>query len=187
MESSAAELLAATIETPRLTLRPMRQEDLDFVVRHFADPAVHRYMLDSEPITPADAAEIVDFYVAPHPPRYARWVLLRRADGEPLGTCGYHRWDHQHRHAELGYDLSPLAWGKGIMTEAVAGLLAHGFGPMALHRVEALVAPENTRSAALLLRLGFRREGLLRGSTFSGGRFHDHELFARLSSDAMPS
>jgi RimJ/RimL family protein N-acetyltransferase len=67
------------------------------------------------------------------------------------------------------------------MREAVGAMLQHGFGQMHLHRVEALVAVANTRSSHLLLRLGFAREGLLRDSFFSGGCFHDHELYAILS------
>ncbi len=66
------------------------------------------------------------------------------------------------------------------MTEALDALLTHGFRAMGLHRVEALVATANDHSAALLRRLGFEQEGLLRESFFSGSRFHDHLLFARL-------
>jgi ribosomal-protein-alanine N-acetyltransferase len=149
-------------------------------VRHFTDPAVNRYLFDAEPYKEDEAAQIIDFYVAEHPPTYVRWVLVRREDGASLGTCGYHRWDHQHRKAEVGYDLSPTAQGQGYMTEALDALLTHGFRAMGLHRVEALVATANDRSAALLRHFGFEQEGLLRESFFSGGRFHDHLLFARL-------
>jgi len=185
MHPLASELLAATLETARLTLRPISRDDLAFVVAHFTNPAVNRYMLDAEPYTADEASGIIDFYLAEHPPTYARWVLVRRDDGESIGTCGYHRWDHQHRKVEVGYDLSPTAQGQGYMTEALAALLAHGFGPMGLHRVEALVATANDASAALLRRLQFEQEGLLRDSFFSGGRFHDHALYARLADSAL--
>lgn len=174
-------LLAATLETERLLLRPIGREDLAFAVRHFTDPAVHRFMLDDEPITTAErAAEIVRFYVDTPGATYNRWVLARKADGEPLGTCGYHRWSRQHRKAEIGYDLSPAWQGQGYMREAVGAVLRHGFEALGLHRVEALVAVANERSAHLLRSLGFAREGLLRENFFSGGRFHDHELYALL-------
>jgi [ribosomal protein S5]-alanine N-acetyltransferase len=183
MTISAQELLAVQLHTERLILRPLRRDDTAFVVRHFTDPAVHRFLLDNEPITDADeAAAIVDFYLADHEPTFNRWVLVRRDDGEPIGTCGYHRWSHRHHKAEIGYDLSPAAQGHGYMTEALTAVLAHGSGAMRLHRIEALVAVANSPSARLLERLGFQREGVLRDSFFSDGRFHDHLLFARLSS-----
>lgn len=182
----AAHPLAATLQTARLTLRPLGRADLAFAVRHFTDPAVNRFLLDDEPITTAAQAEaIVDFYVAPAGDSFNRWVLVRRADGAPLGTCGFHRWSRQHRLAEIGYDLSPQHWGQGYMREAVGAMLAHGFGPLGLHRVEALVALANTRSAHLLEALGFVREGVLRDRFFSGGRYHDHALYAFL--DAIDS
>ncbi|HMQ32968.1 MAG TPA: GNAT family protein [Chloroflexaceae bacterium] len=181
MDDSPMTLLAATLETERLLLRPIGREDLAFAVRHFTDPAVHRFMLDDEPITTAErAAEIVRFYVDTPGATYNRWVLARKADGEPLGTCGYHRWSRQHRKAEIGYDLSPAWQGQGYMREAVGAVLRHGFEALGLHRVEALVAVANERSAHLLRSLGFAREGLLRENFFSGGRFPYHELYAPL-------
>jgi ribosomal-protein-alanine N-acetyltransferase len=138
-------------------------------------------MLDDEPITTAEqAAAIVEFYVAAPVATYNRWVLVPKDGGDPIGTCGYHRWSRQHHKAEIGYDLGPRWQGRGFMREAVAAMLRHGFGPMGLHRVEALVAVDNERSANLLRQLGFVREGVLHDSFFSGGRFHDHELYALL-------
>lgn len=183
MNLPASELLAATLQTARLTIRPMTRDDLEFVVRHFTDPEVNRFLLDAETYTAEEAAAIVDFYLEPHRPTYCRWVLVRREDGAPIGTCGYHRWDHHHRKAEIGYDLAPAAQGRGYMTEALTAVLAHGFGPMGLHRVEAMVATANERSAALLRRLQFQQEGILRECYFQGGKFHDHALFARLSDE----
>lgn len=167
--------------TARLLLRPIARADTAFVVRHFLDPLVQRYLLDEEPLTsPAQAAAIVDLYLEPPDAPYNRWVIVRRADDTPVGTCGFHKWNRVHRRAEIGYDLSPAFWGQGYMREAVHAMLAHGFDAMGLHRVEALVALPNTASAKLLVRLGFQREGLLRGYYFRDGAFHDHLLFACL-------
>jgi ribosomal-protein-alanine N-acetyltransferase len=181
MDDIHLDLLAVTLESERLLLRPIRREDAVFAAQHFTDPAVNRFLLDDEPITTAEqAASIVAFYVDAPGATYNRWVLVRKADGASLGTCGYHRWSQQHHKAEIGYDLSPAWHGQGYMREAVSTMLRHGFGPMGLHRAEALVAVPNVRSAHLLRQLGFAREGVLRDSFFSGGRFHDHELYALL-------
>ncbi|NTU82572.1 MAG: GNAT family N-acetyltransferase [Chloroflexales bacterium] len=182
IDSVPADPLAVTLETDRLLLRPIRREDTPFAVRHFTDPEVYRFMRDDEPITTAEqATAIVAFYVDQPGDTYNRWVLVRKTDGVALGTCGYHRWNRQHRKAEIGYDLSPTWQGQGYMREAVAAMLAHGFTAMHLHRIEAVVAVANARSAHLLRQLGFAHEGVLRESFFSGGQFHDHLLFARLS------
>jgi len=61
------------------------------------------------------------------------------------------------------------------------------------HRLElmtpaetACVTPGNLRSAALLAKLGFTREGLLRDYGEWYGAFHDQELWERLVSDPLP-
>ena len=65
--------------------------------------------------------------------------------------------------AMLGYAIDSDHEGRGLMREALEAALADAFGPrMQLHRVQANVRPENSRSLALLARLGFEQEGLAR-------------------------
>jgi [ribosomal protein S5]-alanine N-acetyltransferase len=124
---------------------------------------VQRFLLDEEPLGSAEeAAAIIDFYLERPDAPFNRWVVLRREDGEPLGTCSFHKWSRVHARAEIGYDLSPAFWGRGYMSEAVGAMLYYGFGPLGLHRVEVQVALPNTPSTKLLHRLGFQLEGVLR-------------------------
>ena len=82
--------------------------------------------------------------------------------------------------ALLGYSIDAAHEGRGLMREALDAVLADAFGPrVGLHRVQANVRPENTRSLALLERLGFEREGLAREYLFIDGAWHDHVLTAR--------
>ena len=60
---------------------------------------------------------------------------------------------------EIGYILAPAQQGRGLMTEAVAALVAYCFGELAVHRIEALIHPDNTASIRLVERLGFLCEG----------------------------
>ena len=168
-------------ETERLILRPMASGDTDFVFRHFSDPQVHQYLLDEPPVTQyAQAEEIVQFYLEPAGKSHNRWVIVRKDENQPIGTCGYHKWDKQHFRAEIGYDLGPDFWGQEYMTEALRAVLAHGLGPMQLHRIEAMVDVRNLRSSRLLQKLGFKQEGILRDCYHLDGKFYDHALFALL-------
>ena len=56
--------------------------------------------------------------------------------------------------------------------------LDHCFGPVMLHRVEATVRPENAASRAVLAKVGFREEGLLRRYLEVDGAWRDHLLVA---------
>ena len=86
--------------------------------------------------------------------------------------------------ALLGYSIDAAHEGRGLMREALDAVLADAFGPrVGLHRVQANVRPENTRSLALLERLGFEREGLAREYLFIDGAWCDHVLTARRAPD----
>ncbi len=172
------------LETERLILRQMTLEDTDFVFQHFSDSAVSHYLMDEPPVTEvAQAQEIIQFYLEPEEKTHNRWVMVRKSDHQPIGTCGFHKWDKRCFRAEIGYDLSPSCWGQGYMTESLRAVISNGFEQMGLHRIEALVYVENDRSIQLLQRLGFKQEGVLRDYFYLDGEFYDHYLFALLQNE----
>ena len=119
----------------------------------------------------------------------AFWAVCL-ADGDLVGNLflapsGPPQW----RTWELGYVFHPDRWGQGLATEACCGLLDHVFTDLAAHRVLARCNPENTRSWALLERVGFRREGHQRAAasfaTDVDGQpvWHDAFLYAVLDTE----
>jgi ribosomal-protein-alanine N-acetyltransferase len=70
---------------------------------------------------------------------------------------------------------------KGLMTEAVGAIIDFGFGKLHLNRIEALVGAENTASLRLMEKFNFVQEGVLRQHYFTGDKFEDSVVFARLS------
>ncbi|WP_237052223.1 GNAT family N-acetyltransferase [Mycobacterium tuberculosis] len=98
----------------------------------------------------------------------AGWAVLRPVD---------HRQCHP-RGLAVGLDLPSAATGGGVATGALALGLDHCFGPVMLHRVEATVRPENAASRAVLAKVGFREEGLLRRYLEVDRAWRDHLLMA---------
>jgi len=90
------------------------------------------------------------------------------------------------RNATIGYDLKRAHWGNGIAAEAVLEAIRAAFagrlacGP--LHRIQADTIPGNVASEKLLLKLGFREEGLRRECVYLRGEYHDMKCFALISS-----
>src|SRR5258706_497539 len=116
-----------------------------------------------------------------HAGRAARFVLQPEGSesGPILGTCNYTNIVRGPFLAcHLGYQLARSSERRGLMTEALRATNAFVFDAMRLHRIMANFRPENERSARLLDRLGFVREGLARDYLFIDGAWRDHILTA---------
>jgi ribosomal-protein-alanine N-acetyltransferase len=109
--------------------------------------------------------------------RSMRLHLFRRHDGVLIGNSNYSSIVLGAWHCcNLGYKIGQAWEGQGLMREALELGIAHAFGPLNLHRIQANYMPHNTRSAALLERLGFVQEGLARGYLRIAGAWQDHVL-----------
>ena len=80
----------------------------------------------------------------------------------------------------MGFTLAPAHQGQGYGTEAVTALLGHCFDTLGLHRVVAVTDALNTPSAALLARVGMRREAHFHENVFFKGAWGSELLFAVL-------
>ena len=88
--------------------------------------------------------------------------------------------------AQIGYWTGERHAGRGYMQDAVRTLVAHAFGTMRLHRIEAACIPGNARSIRVLEKAGFEREGLLRSYLRINGTWQDHYIYARIAGEARP-
>ena len=111
------------------------------------------------------------------------WMVAARDGDAVIGTCTMFRFEPRHRRAEIGYALRSDHWGRGLAREAAELALDWAFRVLDLHRVEADIDPRNDGSRALLQRLGFSSEGLLRQRSFVGDDVSDTELFGLLATD----
>ena len=80
----------------------------------------------------------------------------------------------------LGYYAFAGFEGRGLMTQALRAVVNHAFGHLGLHRVEANIQPGHVASIALAKRCGFQLEGYSPRYLKIGGRWRDHERWARV-------
>jgi ribosomal-protein-alanine N-acetyltransferase len=148
------------LETTRLLLREVRESDKEAIFILRSDPRVRCYSGHPTFISNLEAEERIHMLQAGFASGEAlHWCLESKAEERMIGDFAFWKILKQHRRAEIGYELLPDWWGKGIMTEAMKTLLGFGFESMKLHSVEANVTPGNKASVSLLLRNGFRLEG----------------------------
>ncbi|HUL57297.1 MAG TPA: GNAT family N-acetyltransferase [Usitatibacter sp.] len=121
--------------------------------------------------------------------RAARFVLQQGPEGGAiLGTCNYTNIVRGPFLAcYLGYQVARDREGGGLMAEALRATNEFMFNVMRVHRIMANYRPENARSARLLERLGFAKEGLAREYLFIDGAWRDHVLTALTHPSFDPS
>jgi ribosomal-protein-alanine N-acetyltransferase len=109
------------------------------------------------------------------------FLLRIKETNQPIGECGFHTWNNTHRRAELFYLLrNDEHKQRGFMSEALTTVLAHGYDVMNLHRVQAMVAPDNIPSICLLRKNGFTFEGTMRQDYVVDGVNTDSDCYSLL-------
>lgn len=100
-----------------------------------------------------------------------------------IGSIGYVHFDWIARKTEIGYWIASDEQGKGIVSKATKRLIEYAFDELGMNRIEIRCSTENSRSAAVPLRLGFRKEGEFRQAELIHDRLHDFNIYALLASD----
>jgi [ribosomal protein S5]-alanine N-acetyltransferase len=149
----------SVLETGRLILRQLTEEDAEFIVELLNDPAFLRFIGDRNVRTIEDARR----YILTGPTAmYARHgiglLLVEMKDSStPIGICGLIKRDTLED-IDVGFAFLPVYRGHGYAREATAAVLDHGRNTLGLRRIVAIVNPENVVSARLLHDLGFTFE-----------------------------
>lgn len=173
-----------TLATERLVLRELLPSDAEDVFVFRSDAEVQKF--NSEPMKEVrEALALIEDLRADYAARKGvLWGVTLRERNQVLGLIGFNTWNRYHRRAEIGYDLARAHWGQGIASEAVKAILAFGFDAMELHRVEACTIADNFRSARMLEKLGFQREGTQREFSWEeDGTFHDSAIYGILQQE----
>lgn len=104
-------------------------------------------------------------------------------EGRMAGVIGCVKMDLGNRTCEIGYWLGDTYRGMGIMTTVCEAMLEYLFESMLLNRAEIRCAPENIKSIAVPIRLGFKKEGVVRQAAWLNDRFIDLAVYGMLAED----
>ncbi|ASI35888.1 MULTISPECIES: GNAT family protein [Exiguobacterium] len=172
------------LTTERFVLRELENKDARDLFKILSDEDV-MYYYGSDPLaTVYEAKNVISYFKEQFTQGKAiRWAIADLQTNQLIGTIGFHNWLAQYHRAEIGFEVSQDYWKQGVASEAARAVLTHGFEDFALHRISALVAPENLASNALVQKLGFQSEGLLEDYAYSHGRFMDLTIYRMLASE----
>jgi ribosomal-protein-alanine N-acetyltransferase len=151
-----------TLALPSVVLRPVRLNDREFLIGHWSDRAVRRFLFDGTPAVVGEIERaIVDSARDFAARRFGLWLICPAPGDAPIGTVGLRPLDDLG--LEVFYSLTPGVWGRGYATEAARGVIDYALGPLALTEVFAEVDEGNTASAAVLERVGMSPFGKVAG------------------------
>lgn len=114
-------------------------------------------------------------------------AVTEAVSGRLIGDASLRRTSTLHRQGEIGFVIHPDARGRGLATEAAGAMVRLGFEALALHRIVGRCDARNTASAAVLARLGMRREAHLVGNEWVKGEWTDELVYALLSAEWVGS
>ncbi|HLT61174.1 MAG TPA: GNAT family protein [Microlunatus sp.] len=173
--------------TERPVLRALREDDLPFLDRLSTDPDV---------LGPFEWPGFTDVRA-----RRRRWeqdgfigthaAMIAITDEED-NAVGIVSWKSEGRGTpvgvtyEIGIAVAPEHRGRGLGSTAQRQLVDHLFDHTTANRIEATTNGENHAEQRALEKAGFTREGVLRGRSFIGGRYHDTVYYGLLRSDVRP-
>jgi len=146
----------AVISTPRLLLRPWREEDLEPFAAMNADPRVMQFL--PKALTRAESEAVIERNrrrIERH--GFCVWSIEAPGVAPFVGRVGMSMFEADVPFApcvEIGWRPAFDHWGKGYATEAARAALDFGFATLALHEIVAFTVPANVRSRAVMERLG---------------------------------
>ena len=168
------------LETSRLLLREIVESDLPDIHEYGSNPEVCRYTLWG-PNTLEESNNFIENSIKEQlvkPRKNIGLGIILKSENKLVGGCGFTNIS-SHK-ASIGYVLNRNYWGKGIATEAAKALVSFGFTTLKLHRIFALVFPDNIASSNVLVKTGMTLEGRLRDEYVKHGVFHDSLVYGIL-------
>jgi RimJ/RimL family protein N-acetyltransferase/8-oxo-dGTP pyrophosphatase MutT (NUDIX family) len=173
-----------TLTDGEITLRPWRDSDVELVPGD--DEEIARWFDYPEPASRPDLAAAVNRWHEQYDDGRSVVNFAVEVEGEtgPVGNVEVRRADHGVGH--VSWTTYKPFRGRGIAPRAVRMLAAYAFTELGLERLQAEVDPQNTASARVAIRSGFRREGVLRGNTTLAGERHDTIVYGLRRDDPRP-
>ncbi|WP_165815186.1 GNAT family N-acetyltransferase [Levilactobacillus bambusae] len=172
------------IDTPRLTLRPLAQSDLE----DFFELVSNKRVAKMAGFSAAPSLENAGYVMQ----RYLNNPLAMGIELKPtrrlIGTIEL--FERMTNHGipdqfawDLGYSLQEATWGHGYMTEAGHVFLAQAVRDTPVEAIYASFLVENERSKHVLEKLGFHYEGEVKHPEFALFAAGQHEIIYKQTRD----
>ncbi len=172
------------IKTERLYLRPYQKEDIPAVFKVlFKNPEIAKWMLFDPPKKITETQAFFEESRKNFPEKGITFVILENK--KFAGILGLEfekqKYGTKINSSRLGYWLDPASHGRGIMTEAVKGVINFAFQKLRLHKIETGHFTGNVSSQRVIEKCGFRKIGVHKKHFFRHNQWLDHLEYEKLA------
>ncbi|WP_339909372.1 GNAT family N-acetyltransferase [Symmachiella dynata] len=142
------------LQTPRLSLREMSLDDLDFVASMLSDPEVMRYY--PKCYTRSEAQAWIERQLMRYEQHgHGLWLVNEKTTGEPVGQVGLvQQLIEATAETEVGYLIHRPFWRRGLGTEAARGCRDFAFQELGKKELISLIRPVNIPSQGVATNIG---------------------------------
>ena len=143
------------IETERLILREINNDDFDVLHRMNSDPVIMKYVGDGSTRNEAQMIKELEMLISHYTrkPGLGIWATILKDTNSFVGASGLVHYDNTQE-IEVGYRVLKEHWSKGYATEASLGLLKYGFETLKLNRIVSSAHVENFASRKVMEKIG---------------------------------
>ncbi|MFT4034354.1 MAG: GNAT family protein [Patulibacter sp.] len=172
-----------SLHAPAMTLRIPAAGDATALFRLASDPQVTEWFSWGPYQETAEARAYLDRLPQQRERGTQLDLLQVHRELGPVGITGLSEFSYRDRRAMVGTWFGRRAWGIGANREGKALMAYLAFELLGLARLGAYANTENARSQRALEKVGFRREGVLRGWHRHGDRQLDVAVYGMLRAD----
>ncbi len=175
------------INTERLTLRVLNKE--------YANEVLEFYLNNKEIFEKYEPVMGDDFYTVSHQKKILEfeyqnilkllmiryWIFEKGNPKKIIGTVSYRNIVRPiYESCTIGYKMDKDYVNKGYCSEAIRATIPKIAREYGVHRIEALILPDNDPSIHMVEKIGFKFEGILRDKIIIQGERLDHCMFSYL-------
>ena len=176
------------LTTQRLRLRKLTHEVYKYVFENYSDTEIKEFLGLTSEAELVTEKEKYNKGISTYNRSFCYFQLIDHLTDNIIGSCGFHNWFAEHNRAEIGYKITNYNYKqKGLMSEAAEAIIDYGFNTLKLHRIEALVGPDNVASIKLLKKMNFVQEGILREHYFENDKMDDSIIFGLFRQEWKPN
>lgn len=175
-----------SLESDRLMLQEITWDDLENIHHLHTMPEIDHYNTLGIPKDIEATRGVISKAIEDQQNQIRKtivWTIWEKGTKDFIGEAGINLSADRFKLGEIYYNLIPGCWNKGYGTEIAKSLIKFGFEDLKLHKVEAGVATENSRSIRVLEKAGMTREGLRRKILPIRGEWKDNYHYAIVESD----